>query len=123
MSLECTSWLDLSQETELAHANEPVWQTDFSQIKSVERNDIVPLLPISDALADQLLKPLLGYCLGQSVDIWTYTLCIGAFSRQEMTAITGPQREVYSLGVNLRLPEEILTKMKSQLEDYKALTQ
>ena len=52
VNMECTSWLDLSHEAEISNTNEPVWQTDFSQIKSVERNDIVPLLPISDALAD-----------------------------------------------------------------------
>jgi len=54
VALECSSWLDLSQETEgqLAHMEEPVWQTDFSLIKSVERNDIAKLLPISDSLAD-----------------------------------------------------------------------
>ena len=103
VNMECTTWLDLSHEVELAHKKKPVWQTDFSQIKSIERNDIVPLLPISDSLADQLLQPLLGYCLGQNVDVWRYTLCVGAFSRQEMTTNTTGSPEVYSLGVNNRL--------------------
>ena len=64
VSMECLTWLDISQEVEMAHASEPLWQTDLSQIKSVERNDIVSLLPINDELADQLLLPLLGHCLG-----------------------------------------------------------
>ena len=64
VNMECTTWLDISQEVEMAHTSEPLWQTDLSQIKSIERNDIVPLLPITDELADQLLLPLLGYCLG-----------------------------------------------------------
>ena len=81
VNMECTTWLDLSHEMELSTTSEPEWRTDFSQIKSVERNDIQPLLPISDVLADQLLQPLLGYCLGHTVDIWKYTLCVGAFSR------------------------------------------
>ena len=86
VALECSSWLDLSNETEQqsVHKEEPTWQTDFALIKSSERNTIAKLLPISDMLADQLLQPLLGYCLGQNIDIWRYTICIGAFSRQEM---------------------------------------
>ena len=55
VNMECSSWLDLSHEAELASTSEPVWETDFSQIKSIERNDIVPVLPISDSLAEQLL--------------------------------------------------------------------
>ena len=52
VNMECFSWLDISQEVEMAHTSEPVWQTDLSQIKSIERNDIVPLLPLNDELAD-----------------------------------------------------------------------
>ena len=70
------------------------------------------MLPISDALADQLLHPLLGYCLGQKIDIWMYTLCVGAFSRQEMIVQAGPTKEVYSLGLNPRLAPETLERVK-----------
>ena len=55
VNMECTTWLDLSQEMEQTSTSEPEWKTDYSQIKSVERNDMVPLMPISDELADQLL--------------------------------------------------------------------
>ena len=55
VNMECTTWLDLSNEYEMAASRQPEWQTDFSQFKAVERNDIVPLLPVNDALADQLL--------------------------------------------------------------------
>ena len=64
ISMECSAWLDLSHEVERSLTNEPTWKTDYSLIKSVERNDIDPLQPISDELADQLLRPLLGHCLG-----------------------------------------------------------
>lgn len=108
VNMECSSWLDLSHEAELASTSEPVWETDFSQIKSIERNDIVPVLPISDSLAEQLLQPLLGYCLGNTVDnTWRYTLCVGAFARQEMIisdSTSKSNKEVYSLGVNDKLP-------------------
>ena len=63
----------------------------------------MPLLPINDELADQLLLPLLGYCLGQTVDVWKYTICVGAFSRQEMIGNVTSNPEVYSLGINGRL--------------------
>jgi len=102
---------------------EPTWQTDFSQIKSNERNDIAPLLPISDGLADQLLFPLLGYCLGQTVDIWKYTLCVGAFSRQEMLPGQKGPSEVYSLGINNKLPKEKFDSLAKQLENAKEVTE
>ena len=44
VTMECSSWLDLSKETEAAFDDaSPVWKTDFSLIKSVERNDIAKL--------------------------------------------------------------------------------
>ena len=106
VNMECTTWLDLSREVEAAQGKEPEWQTDFSQIKSQERSDIVPLMPISDELADKLLLPLQGYCLGTNVDVWKYSLCVGAFSRQEMITNNNEtsSAEVYSLGHNTRLP-------------------
>ena len=30
VNMECQTWLDISQEVEMAHTNEPLWQTDFS---------------------------------------------------------------------------------------------
>ena len=51
VNMVCRTWIDLSREHVLAKNEDPTWQTDFSQIKSKERNDIVPLLPISDSLA------------------------------------------------------------------------
>ena len=68
------------------------------------------LLPISDTLADQLLQPLLGYCLGNDIDVWKYTLCVGAFTRQEMN--DKPPSEVYSLGVNQRLSDSAKEELK-----------
>ena len=122
VNMECTTWLDLSREVERAQGEEPTWQTDFSQIKSQERSDIVPLMKISDELADQLLLPLFGYCLGTNVDVWKYSLCVGAFSRQElMTNTTKP--EVYSLGINNRLPSGKKDFLKMKLEDGTANTQ
>ena len=74
----------------------------------------MPLLPISDALADQLLFPLLGYCLSQTIDVWKYSLCFGAFSRQEMLKVGNNKGdEVYSLGINERLPKDIYYKLKT----------
>jgi hypothetical protein len=55
VNMECTTWLDLSNEMEKTISSEPEWETDLHQIKSIERNDMVPLLPINDSLADQLL--------------------------------------------------------------------
>ena len=52
VNMVCRTWIDLSREHVLAKNEDPTWQTDFSQIKSKERNDIVPLLPISDSLAN-----------------------------------------------------------------------
>ena len=59
VNMVCRTWIDLSRE-HLIEDGDPVWQTDISQIKSKERNDIVPLLPITDDLASQLLRPLQG---------------------------------------------------------------
>ena len=116
VDMECTTWLDLSQEMEQSVNSEPAWRNDFSLIKSDERNDIIPLMPISDELADQLLHPLLGHCLDQKIDVWKYSLCVGAFSRQEMIVSTS-QSETYSLGVNKRLSEENLDKLHAILEN------
>ena len=55
VNMECTTWLDLSNEMEKTISSEPEWETDLHQIKSIERNDMVPLLPINDSLPDQLL--------------------------------------------------------------------
>ena len=30
VNMECTTWLDISQEVEMAHTSEPLWQTDLS---------------------------------------------------------------------------------------------
>ena len=30
VNMECTTWLDISQEVEMAHTAEPLWQTDLS---------------------------------------------------------------------------------------------
>ncbi len=43
VNMQCSSWLDLSQEAERAHYDKPEWVTDFSLIKSIERDDIVAL--------------------------------------------------------------------------------
>lgn len=123
VNMECTTWLDISQEVEMAHTSEPLWQTDLSQIKSIERNDIVPLLPINDELADQLLLPLLGYCLGSTLDVWKYTLCVGAFSRQELVSDSSGKMEVYSLGINDRLSEDRTVTLKNQIENSKEKTE
>jgi len=84
---------------------------------------MVPLLPISDGLADQLLQPLLGYCMGHTVDIWKYSLCVGAFSRQEMTVGAADKLEFYSLGVNDRLEKAQIDKLRIQLENGKETTE
>ena len=48
----------------------PWWQTDFSLIKALERDNIKPMENISHAKAAVLLQPLLGTCHSKDVDIW-----------------------------------------------------
>ena len=103
VNLVCFSWLDLSQEVEAAGTEVPVWQTDLSHIKSIETNDIVPLHPVNEQLAAQLLQPLMGHCLGHSVDVWRYSVCVGLFARQEMITKADEKGEAYSLGMSSRL--------------------
>ena len=82
---------------------------------------MVPIMPITDGLADQLLKPLLGLCMGYKLDVWKYTLCMGAFTRQEMVVQASP--EFYSIGVNQRLDPDQIATIRAQLEDPTKVTE
>ena len=120
VNMVCRTWIDLSREHVLAQDEDPTWQTDFSQIRSKERNDIVPLLPISDDLADQLLLPLQAQCASQSIDIWMYTICIDWFVRQEIISNNpkNPRKpESFSLGNSAKLSETQIGELMQSLED------
>ena len=69
------------------------------------------------------MLPLLGYCLGSTVDVWKYSLCVGAFSRQEMITNSTNHNEVYSLGINERLAQTHIDRLKKALEDKNEKTE
>ena len=66
----CETELDLSYETE-------GWQSDYSLIKSMEKDVVSPMRWIDEATAKVLLRPLVGTCVPTDIDIWRYNICIG----------------------------------------------